>query len=246
MQIEIETVGRSVVLICDSLLRQWICDSVRIGNRDEPRPLVRILRGGIVVGFHLKNFGGRRGDPQRLVKENISVLPDEFVNMLLSTGTDHSIKTCSCPIRVSRLFPYILKRRNFRTEIFQRDPGKIRLSPLPRYLHVIEFPGAGITPRGSPTRRCKRKNIVVHIRIEIERKPMLPEISRAVNGQPILSRPVQRRKKHRGEYGDNRDRNKDNLSNILICSILAMTRRKAKGDLSDESVDLCTAEQREG
>ena len=39
---------------------------------------------------------------------------------------------------------------------------------------------------------------------------------------------------------------KDNLSNILICSILAMTRRKAEGELSDESVDLCTTEQREG
>ena len=39
---------------------------------------------------------------------------------------------------------------------------------------------------------------------------------------------------------------KDNLSNILICSILAMTRRKAEGELSDESVDLCTSEQREG
>ena len=38
----------------------------------------------------------------------------------------------------------------------------------------------------------------------------------------------------------------DNLSNILICSILAMTRRKAEGELSDESVDLCTSEQREG
>lgn len=39
---------------------------------------------------------------------------------------------------------------------------------------------------------------------------------------------------------------KDNLSNILICSILAMTRKKAEGELSNESVDLCTAEQREG
>ena len=39
---------------------------------------------------------------------------------------------------------------------------------------------------------------------------------------------------------------KDNLSNILICSILAMTRKKAEGDLSNESVDLCTSEQWEG
>ena len=43
-----------------------------------------------------------------------------------------------------------------------------------------------------------------------------------------------------------RTSHKDNLSNILICSILAMTRRKAEGELGNESVDLCTSEQWEG
>ena len=51
---------------------------------------------------------------------------------------------------------------------------------------------------------------------------------------------------HGGQNCDDRNDHKDNLSNILICSILAMTRKKAEGELSNESVDLCTAEQREG
>lgn len=62
----------------------------------------------------------------------------------------------------------------------------------------------------------------------------------------LLSCGIQSRQKDRGKNGDDRNRDKDNLSNILICSILAMTRKKAEGELSNESVDLCTAEQREG
>ena len=58
--------------------------------------------------------------------------------------------------------------------------------------------------------------------------------------------PVQRRQQHSRQNGNDSNHHKDNLSNILICSILAMTRKKAEGELSDESVDLCTAKQREG
>ena len=57
---------------------------------------------------------------------------------------------------------------------------------------------------------------------------------------------IQRRQQHPREDRNDCNDHKDNLSNILICSILAMTRRKAEGELSDESVDLCTSEQREG
>ena len=57
---------------------------------------------------------------------------------------------------------------------------------------------------------------------------------------------IQCGKKHPRKNGNDSNHHKDNLSNILICSILAMTRRKAEGELSDESVDLCTSEQREG
>ena len=57
---------------------------------------------------------------------------------------------------------------------------------------------------------------------------------------------LQCRQQHSGEDGDDGDHDKDNLSNILICSILAMTRRKAEGELGNESVDLCTSEQWEG
>ena len=67
-------------------------------------------------------------------------------------------------------------------------------------------------------------------------------------GDRLAPRPgfVQRRQQHRRQNGDDSDHYKDNLSNILICSILAMTRRKAEGELGNESVDLCTPEQWEG
>ena len=61
-----------------------------------------------------------------------------------------------------------------------------------------------------------------------------------------FSRRIQRGQEHARRDCDDGYYHKDNLSNILICSILAMTRRKAEGELRDESVDLCTSEQREG
>ena len=92
----------------------------------------------------------------------------------------------------------------------------------------------------------RRKTILEVVGIHRESVTDLLEVVLAVRRTGAFAGLIQCRQQQSGQDGDDRNHYKDNLSNILICSILAMTRRKAEGELSDESVDLCTSEQREG
>ena len=118
------------------------------------------------------------------------------------------------------------------------------------------FPGTVVMPEaGKPGTGQQiiiivtlRNNDVVIVvrRIHSGEQPQLLDIADTQNVLRFLPGHVQRGKKKARKNRDDGNGDKDNLSNILICSILAMTRRKAEGELSDESVDLCTSEQREG
>ena len=88
--------------------------------------------------------------------------------------------------------------------------------------------GAGASGRLCRGDFRERENIVEIIRVLHEELSDLPLISEAGDGACFASGAVQRGKKHPGEDRDDRNRHKDNLSNILICSILAMTRKKKR------------------